>query len=54
MIAMGEQIIKAVRVAEFLKKIILDLHISLDIVSLKFLDTYKPLYEGLSKVTAES
>ena len=53
-VALGEQILKAVRLIEFLKKTVCDLHISFDVVSLKFKDTYKPQYEGLNPVTAES
>ena len=51
---MGEQILKAVRLVEFLKKTVRDLHISLEVISLKFKDTHKPLYEGLNEVIAES
>lgn len=53
-VALGESILRAVRLVEFLKKTVSDLHISLEVISLRFNDTYKPLYEGLSEVTSES
>ena len=53
-VALGESILKSVRLVEFLRKTVADLHISVDVISLKFKDTYKPLYQGLSEVTAES
>lgn len=53
-VALGEQIVKAVKIVEFLKRTVLDLHVSVDVISLKFKDTYKPLYEGLNEVTSES
>lgn len=51
---MGENIVKAIRTAEFLRKTVCDLYIGTEIISIKFKDTYKPLFEGLIEVTSES
>ena len=53
-VGLGDNILKLVRAVEFLKKTVCDLHMTTEVISIKFKDTYKPLYEGLNEVTAES
>ncbi len=45
--AMGPATVKVVKVVELLKRVLADIHISVDIVDAKFEETYEPLYEGL-------
>lgn len=45
---------RLVMAVEFLKKIVSDLHIAVEVTSVKFKDTFKPQYEGLSEVVSES
>ena len=50
----GSTTVKVVKVVELIKRVLADIHISIDIVSVRFEETYKPLYEGLVDVKKET
>ncbi len=47
---MGNTIVKLIRITEFLKKQVCDLHLSYKIGEIEFEETYEPLFEGLNTV----
>ncbi len=53
-IAMGPATVKVVKVVELLKRVLAEIHISVDMVNARFEETYQPLYEGLQQVKIET
>jgi hypothetical protein len=50
----GSTTVKVAKVVELIKRVLADIHISLDIIGVRFEETYKPLYEGLTEVKKET
>lgn len=46
-VAMGQTIVKLIKLVEFLKKTVSGLHMAYKIGTVDFEETYEPLYEGL-------
>lgn len=46
-VAMGQTIVKLIKLVEFLKKTVSGLHMAYKIGAVEFEETYEPLYEGL-------
>lgn len=46
-VAMGQTVVKLIKLVEFLKKTVSGLHMAYRIGSVDFQETYEPLYEGL-------
>jgi hypothetical protein len=51
--AMGQATVRLVKAVELLKRVLNGIHVSVDLVGVKFIETYKPLYEGLNEVKSE-
>ncbi len=50
---MGPATLRLVKVVELMKRVLADVHLSVDMIGIKFEETYKPLYEGLLEVKSE-
>ena len=46
-VAMGQTIVKIIKLVEFLKKTVSGLHMAYKIGTVEFEETYEPVYEGL-------
>jgi len=47
---MGNSIVKIIKLVEFIKRTVADVHCAYEIGSIAFEETYQPLYEGLVEV----